>query len=208
MARTVVSGSGGFAVKTKCVALLAMTCLAGAGVLSISCGSSAGDLMSTAPTPDVGSPEAASIGAVDPNKLQDMLPSDTDLPGFVLSEARFLDNEAVCGQASDPASCTALFDSMGRVTGLHAVFVRVEGAPPDAPDGILLSLNLFEQPSGALEFIDQPLEAADGTAYEPVDVGSLGPHAVGFSFQASVPGAASGYGIAFARGRKARRTTH
>jgi hypothetical protein len=62
-------------------------------------------------------------------------------------------------------------------------------------------VNLFQQPSGALEFMSQEPDVPEGLTYEPMDVSTLGPDAVGFGFRSSIPdGAASTYSVAFAEG--------
>ena len=133
--------------------------------------------------------------------LQGMLPGEMDIPGFKRADARFLDNEGASAQAPDPAARLARLNEMGRVVGYHALFVITEEAPPGSPARIMWSVNLFQRPSGALEFINQSPEVSEGVTIESLDVSSLGSDAVGFVLQSSDPDRlASAYGVAFAEG--------
>ena len=130
--------------------------------------------------------------------LRNMIPGAADLPGFTLYEANFVDNDEASAQAPEPDARLARLNEMGRVLGYHALFVPAEGAPAGTPEAILWSVNLFQEPDGALEFINESPEETEGTTLEPLDVGTLGPNAVGFVFRSLDPAKpASGYTIAF-----------
>lgn len=142
-----------------------------------------------------------SAEAVSRETLRKMIPADTGLTGFTLSGAGFSENEDASAEAPDPAARLARLNEMGRIVGFHALFVPGEGAPADAPDAILWSVNLFQQPAGALEFINEPPDVPEGEALVSLDVGTLGPNAVGFEFRNSdAAKPASGYTVAFAKG--------
>jgi hypothetical protein len=130
-----------------------------------------------------------------------MMPGATDLPGFTLSQSGFLDNEDASARAPDPAARLARLNELGRVVGYHALFVITEEAPPGSPAKIMWSVNLFQDPAGALEFIKETPDVSEGVTLEPLDVSSLGPNSVGYAVRNSDPAKpGSGYGVAFAEG--------
>jgi len=173
--------------------------IVGSVMLAGACGSDSDNSAGVNATPPPQTASPTSADTANREMLRNMLPADTGLPGFTLSEANFLDNEDVSAQAPDPAARLARLNEMGRIIGYHALFVPSEGAPADAPEAILWSVNLFQQPAGALEFINESPEVPEGETLEPLDVGTLGPDAVGFVFRSLDPAnPASGYSIAFA----------
>ena len=170
-----------------------------AGVILFSACGSDGDQEGA--TEDVVAATATITSAVSRDMLKSMILSGGDLPGFVISDARFLDNEGASAQAPDPAASRASLDEMGRIVGFHAIFNQFDAPPPGAPSVILWSVNLFQQPSGALDFTSRQPTVPNGFTVEPVNVSTLGPYAVGWAFRRSDPDKpASSYGIAFADG--------
>jgi len=141
------------------------------------------------------------ISAAKREMLKGMIPDAVDVPGFVIADARFLGNEGAGAQARDPSARLAGLEEMGRVVGFRAVLNRSDNAPPGAPSSILWSVDLFQQPSGALDLVSQQPEVAQGFAHEPLDVGTLGPGAVGWALRSLLfDEAASAYSVAFAEG--------
>ena len=185
----------------KAAVLLSSIVIVGSAMLAGACGSGSDGSTGVVATPgsETATPTIAETASQE--MLQAMMPGATDLPGFTLSEARFLDNEGASAHAPDPAGQLARLNEMGRVVGYHAIFVPAADAPAGGPTTILWSINLFQEPAGALEFIKQTPDVAEGVTVEPLDVSSLGPNAVGYAVRSLDPAkAGSGYGVAFAEG--------
>jgi hypothetical protein len=185
----------------KAAVFLSSIVIVGSAMLAGACGSGSDDSTGVVATPgsETASPTIADTASRE--MLQAMMPGAADLPGFTLSDARFVDNEGASVRAPDPAARLARLNEMGRVVGFHAIFVASEGAPAGGPTTILWSVNLFQQPAGALEFINEPSDVTEGVTLEPLDVSSLGPNAVGFVLRSSDPAKpAFEYGVAFAEG--------
>jgi hypothetical protein len=175
--------------------------IVGSVMLAGGCGGGSDDSTGVVATPPSETATPTIADAASREMLQAMMPGATDLPGFTLSDARFVDNEGASVQAPDPAARLARLNEMGRVVGFHAIFVPSADAPAGGPTTILWSVNLFQQPAGALEFINQPSDVTEGVVIEPLDVSSLGPNTVGFVIRSSDPAnPASECVVAFADG--------
>ena len=182
----------------KAAAFLSSIVIVGSAMLAGGCGGSDGSTDGT-PRPETATPTSAETASRE--MLQAMMPGATDLLGFTLSEARFVDNEGASAQAPDPAARLARLNEMGRVVGYHAIFVPSVDAPAGGPTAVFWSINLFQEPAGALEFINQPSDVPEGATLEPLDVSSFDPNAVGFVVRSSDPAnPAFEYGVAFAEG--------
>ena len=170
--------------------------IVGTVMVAGACGSS-----SDKSTPVPGTATPAIVDTASREMLQAMIPDATDLPGFTLSQSGFLDNEQASAQATDPAAQLTRLNEMGRIVGFHAIFVPSADAPAGGPTTILWSVNLFQEPAGALEFIKETPGAPEGVTLEPLDVSGLSPNAVGYAVRSSdttKPG--SGYGVALQEG--------
>jgi hypothetical protein len=185
----------------KAAVFLSSIVIVGSAMLAGACGSGSDDATGVVATPGSETATPTSAETASREMLQAMMPGATDLPGFTLSEARFLDNEGASAQAPDPAAQLARLNEMGRVVGYHAIFVPSADAPAGGPTAIFWSVNLFQEPAGALEFINQSPDVPKGETVDSLDVGSLGPDTVGFVLQSSDPARpASAYAVAFAEG--------
>jgi hypothetical protein len=185
----------------KAAVFLSSIVIVGSAMLAGACGSGSDDSTGVVATPGSETANPSSADTASREMLQAMMPGATDLPGFTLSQSGFLDNEDASARAPDPAARLARLNEMGRVLGFHALFVLSEGAPSGAPVSIMWSVNLFQDPAGALEFIKETPDVPEGVTLEPLDVSSLGPNAVGYAVRSSDPAKpGSGYGVAFAEG--------
>jgi hypothetical protein len=188
-------------VTGKAAVFLSSIVIVGSAMLAGACGSGSDDSTGVVATPgsETATPTIAETASRE--MLQAMMPGSTDLPGFTLSQSGFLDNEQASAQAPDPAARLASLNDMGRVIGFHAAFVPSADAPAGGPTVILWSVNLFQEPAGALEFINQTPDVPEGETVDSLDVGTLGPNAVGYVVRSSDPTKpGSGYGVAFAEG--------
>jgi len=175
------------------LSIITMSCSAGL----VACGGGSED---TANPPEQTS-IPPTVQNVSPEMLQNMVPGVDDLPGLTRSDARLLDNEGASARAPDPAARLAHLNEIGRVIGYHALFVPSDTAAAGVPDSVTWSVNLFQQPAGALEFINEPLDTAEGVTIESLDVSSLGADAVGFAVRNTDPAkTAVGYVVAFVVG--------
>ncbi len=148
-----------------------------------------------------GAAATAALQKVSTDMLEQMIPGANDLQGFVRDDARLLDNAGASEQASDPEQQKAHLDEIGRVIGFDALFEPSSTAPQDAPNNITWSVNLFRDEQGALEFVKEPMDQADGVVVEPLDVSSLGADAVGYIVKNSDSSKPQmGYVVAFAEG--------
>ena len=183
------------------VAFLLSIVIVGSAVFGGACGSGSDSSGGVKATPGSETATLAAADTVSRQMLQAMMPGATDLKGFILSDADFYDNEQVSANAPDPATQTASLNEMGRITGYNGMFVRSADAPKVGPNTILWSINLFQEPAGALEFINQSPGQPEGGTVNPLDVSALGPNAVGFAFQYPDPtNPTSAYSVAFADG--------
>lgn len=169
------------------LSIITIACSAG----FVACGSGSND--------SAGAAQKPLEQSITDEMLQRMVPGVNDLPGLTRSDARLLDNEGASSQAPDPAARVAHLNEIGRVVGFHALFVPSDTATAGVPNSVTWSVNLFQQHAGALQFINEPLDAAEGVTVESLDVSSLGTDAVGFVVRNTDPTkTAVGYVIAFA----------
>jgi hypothetical protein len=188
-------------VKSSVARWLVLTVAVWGMILGNACGASGGDQTGTTATASPAATTPTAGAAITREMLKAMIPGAGDLPAFTISDARFLDNEGASARAPDPAARLARLQEMGRIVGFHAIFSRTEEGPFGTPSAILWSVNLFQQPSGALDFTNQQPDVPEGLTYESMDVSTLGSNAVGFAFRSSVPDkVASSYSVAFAEG--------
>ena len=185
----------------KAAVFLSSIVIVGSAMLAGACGSGSDESTGVVATPGSETATPTAAEAASREMLQAMMPGATDLPGFTLSQSGFLDNEQASAQAPDPAARLASLNEMGRVIGYHAAFVPSADAPAGGPTAILWSVTLFQEPAGALEFINQTPDAPEGGTVDTLDVGILGPNAVGYVVRNSDPtNPGIGYGVAFAEG--------
>jgi len=175
--------------------------IVGSAMLAGACGSDSGNSNGVNATPPPQTASPTGVDAASREMLRGMVPGATDLPGFTLSDADFFDNEEASAQAPDPAARVARLNEMGRVVGFNAIFVPSADVPVGAPEAILWSVDLFREPAGALEFINESPEETEGAVIESLDVSALGPNAVGYAFKNLDPAKpVSGYSVTFAEG--------
>lgn len=183
----------------KAAVFLLSIVIVGSAVLGGACGGGSDNSAGVNATPGSETATPAVADTASREMLQAMMPGATDLEGFTLSDADFYDNERASANAPDPAAALASLNEMGRVTGFNAMFVRAADAPNVGANTVLWSVNLFQEPAGALEFIKQSPELPEGETVEPLDVSSLGPNTVGFAFQYPDPARpSSAFSVAFA----------